>query len=242
MTYAPDAFGRPTQATPYVTAVSHHPSGQVSSIAYANGAQSTVQLNARRWPSNLRITRGSSIFDTTYGYDGVGNITSVVDAVDSTYNRTLGYDAVDRLTTAIGSWGAGGFAYDGRGNITQQVTGSMLNLTYTYESNRLRYISGTGTLSRTFGYDVYGNINDNGTGVLFAYDDALTLKCVKCGQADQTTYAYDGAGMRVSTQSTAGATYFVYGSGGNLLWERAPTGTIKEYIYLDGKQVAVRQQ
>ena len=242
VTYSPDAFGRPTQAAPYVTAVSHHPSGQVSSITYANGVQTTVALNARRWPSSLSITKAAAIFSTTYGYDGVGNLTSVSDTVDSSYNRTLGYDGVDRLTTAIGSWGFGGFSYDGLGNITQQVGGSFLNLTYTYTANRLRSISGVGTTLRIFGYDVYGNVQENGLGGLFAYDDALNMKCANCGLPHQSAYAYDGAGTRVSMQYTGGTTYFVYGSGGNLLWEKLPSGTIKEYIYLDGKQVAVRQQ
>lgn len=244
VTYSPDAFGRPTQAGPYVTSVSHHPSGQVSGITYANGVQTNLQLNARRWPASLNVTRGAALFNTAYGYDGVGNVTSISDSIDGSYNRTLTYDAIDRLKLANASaaWGSGGYEYDGRGNITRQIMGSFTDLTYTYDSNRLRTISGVGTLLRTFGYDVYGNVTEDGGGRVFAYNDALTMTCARCGQANQITYAYDGAGMRVSMQQSSGTTYFVYGAAGNLLWEKASTGTVKEYVYLDGKQIAVRQQ
>ena len=55
-------------------------------------------------------------------------------------------------------------------------------------------------------------------------------------------YDYDAGNMRVrSTPQGGTATYFVYGSSGNLLWELTPGVNLTEYVYLQGKQVATRQ-
>ncbi|MGH8510488.1 MAG: hypothetical protein ACREU8_03635, partial [Gammaproteobacteria bacterium] len=47
--YLPDAFGRPTQAAPYLSGVSYHPSGQLARINYANGELTDITLNERQW-------------------------------------------------------------------------------------------------------------------------------------------------------------------------------------------------
>ena len=58
-------------------------------------------------------------------------------------------------------------------------------------------------------------------------------------------YQYDAQGTRVvSSRSYGGSNYtntFMYGAAGNLLWETASSGEVKEYIYVDGKQVALRR-
>lgn len=95
-------------------------------------------------------------------------------------------------------------------------------------------------LSFSYGYDVYGNVTSQDS-TTFAYNDAQQMRCARCGTANEVIYAYDGAGMRVSATLSGGTTFFVYGNGGNLLWEVAPNGEFKEYIYVAGKQAAVRK-
>ncbi|MGH8488567.1 MAG: hypothetical protein ACREXS_06815, partial [Gammaproteobacteria bacterium] len=51
--YLPDAFGRPTQAAPYLSAVSYHPSGQLARINHANGERTEITLNERQWISEF---------------------------------------------------------------------------------------------------------------------------------------------------------------------------------------------
>ncbi|QJR09738.1 hypothetical protein DSM104443_00788 [Usitatibacter rugosus] len=243
ISYSPDGFGRATRAAPYVTAVTHHPNGQMASMTYANGVTTTVGLNGRQWPDAIAIAGAANMFNTSYTYDGLGNVLGISDSVDPTYNRHLEYDEIDRLVVADGAWAGGttgAFTYDGRGNIKSQLLGSqVLNYNYDAASNRLASISGT--KSYAFTYDVYGNVTGNGT-KSFGYNDASNLRCVDCGTPGETTYDYDGASMRVRTTKNGVSTYFVYGSGGNLLWERVPGVSLKEYIYLDGKQVAVREK
>jgi YD repeat-containing protein len=238
--YAPDAFGRATRAGAYVTAVSYHPTGQPSSITYGNGVQTTVGLNGRTWPSSMRIVRGTDLFNGTFGYDEAGNLLSIADTVDPTYDRGMGYDEFDRLTTVNGPWGAGAIAYDLRSNITRQTLGSF-DLNYTYDGATHRLASVSGSKAYAMGYDTYGNVTANGA-MMFSYDDAMTMRCARCGQADEIRFDYDGAGQRVRLQKSGTETYFVHGHGGQLLWEETPGGLLKEYVYLQGKAVATKEQ
>jgi YD repeat-containing protein len=240
VTYAPDAFGRPRQAAPYVTTVAYHPTGQPSSFTYANGYVTTIGLDGRKRPSTLQVNRSGTLFNTTYAYDHVSNVTSITDSVDSQYNRTLSYDGIDRLTEVSGPWGYGLIDYDLSGNIISQNFGSFY-LGYGYDSVRQRLSSVSGSKTYTMGYDVYGNVSSNGTNS-FLYNDASNMKCAKCGLPGEVLYDYDGSNQRVASTKAGVPTYFMHGHGGHLLWEETPHSTLKEYIYLGGKQVAVREE
>jgi len=172
----------------------------------------------------------------------------MTDAAIPALNQTLGYDAIDRLISANSRIGPGFAAYDGRGNLRSQALGRAA-LSYAYDSSdRLTQATGSffsdqfGSIpvSLAYGYDVYGNVTSQGS-TTFAYNDAQQMRCARCGTSSEVTYAYDGTGMRVSSTVSGGTTFFVYGNGGNLLWEVAPSGEFKEYIYVAGKQAAVRR-
>jgi len=240
VTYAPDAFGRPRQVAPYVNSVSYHPTGQPSSFTFANGVQTTIGLNQRQWPFTLQIARTSNLVSMTYLYDPLGNVTSIGNPPDESYNRTMAYDPLDRLTGVSGPWGSASIGYDFRGNITTQNFGAF-NLTYTYDAATQRLSSVSGSKSYMLGYDVYGNVTGNGT-TSFAYNDAPNMRCANCGQPNEILYDYDGKNQRVHQLKSGVDTFFVYGNGGQLLWEETPNSTLKEYMYLGGKQVAVREQ
>lgn len=245
--YAPDVLGRPTQAGSYVTSVAYWPNGQPRVVSYGNGTQATYEQHPRQWPRGLQSlvkdSNGYSVaaLDQTYGFDGVGNVTSVIDAVDSSYNRSLAYDNIDRLRTANGPWGNGGITYDGVGNITNQTFGSAtLNYSYNGTTNRLSSVSGYKNYS-SFGYDAYGNVTGNGINA-FQYNDASNLTCVNCSGSAPIQYAYDGKGMRVMATRAGVKTYEIYSAGGKLLAEYTPSqaDALVEYIYLGAWRVAQR--
>lgn len=238
--YTPDGFNRPTQASPYVRAVTHHANGMVNTMTYANGVVSRTDLNTRQWPSAAQVSRGGlALLDSQFGYDGAGNLTSVTDTVDATQNRSMRYDPLNRLSVVQGSWGFGSLAYDGSGNLMIQSMGSSA-LNYAYDSGNRRLARISGSKSFTYGYDTRGNVVSNGTST-FAYNDAQNMTCANCGEANEVSYQYDGQGMRLSATPGSGApTHFVYSHTGELLWESAPDNRLKEYVYLAGKQVAVR--
>ena len=237
--YAPDAFGRARKASPYVTVADYHPAGSPKSFTYANGVQSIVGINGRQWPSTLQIVKSGDLFNMTYLYDTVGNVSSITNTVDSAYNRTMTYDNLDRLKTVSGPWGSGTIAHEFRGNITSQNFGTY-NLSYVYDTVSQRLQSVSGSKAKTMSYDTYGNVVGNGA-MSFAFNDDATMRCAKCGLADEILYDYDGMNQRVRSKTGGASTFFVSGQGGQLLWEETPT-IIKEYIYLGGKQVATREQ
>lgn len=242
LTYSPDSFGRPTQAAPFATAVSFFPGGQVQQMQYANGTVTNFGLNPRQWPNAMTVASngGAQAFNMGYNYDDTGNVLNITESVRGIHNRTFGYDSLDRLTAVLmPNSGGGTIAYDGRGNILSQNFGST-QLTYQYDSlsDKLTSISGSRTMA--FGYDVYGNVTSNSRNQ-FVYDDALNMRCVDCGTANEIRYVYDGAGMRVSELKSGVTTYFMYGNGGNLLFEVDTNGVKREYGYVAGKNIAKKE-
>ncbi len=251
--FASNGFGRPTQATPFLNGVDFHPTGEVKTIAYANGVTTSVTLTSSRlWPQRFTSLKSgtTTVADFQYSlYDGLGNVTKFEDFFEPANTiPSLGYDQVDRLL----SWDDSSapavqrrFGYDGVGNLTSQSVGSSV-MTYSYDaSNRLNSISGTGGARSypSFSYDVYGNVMNNGS-QSFAYDDAGNMTCARCGQVDASGYLYDGLNIRVRAQKSGATTYFTYGLDGNLLSELtlgAGGGVdLRDYVYLAGRQVAVR--
>ena len=103
LSYAPDAFGRPRQAAPYVTAVDYHPSGQIQQLTYANGQTTDLTLNSRLWVERMHSHGAAEAMDLTYLYDSIGNVESITDAIDPLNNRALVYDDNNRLTSAKGN-------------------------------------------------------------------------------------------------------------------------------------------
>jgi len=237
--YAPDALGRPTQASGYISNVSYWPSRQIKQIGYGNGTVSSYGQNSRLWPSSFTTQKNATAYvNNSYSYDGMGNLMGIIDSVDSSYNRSMGYDNINRLTSISGLWGSGSIGYSGSGNITQQTFGSSL-LSYSYDArNRLASVSGT--RSTSFTYDAYGNVvsGDDNT---FAYDDAPNLRCFNCSNpTSKIDYQYDGSNMRVVTDKAGIKTYEFHAANGNLLQEFTPGSSKRhvDYIYLNGKRIA----
>lgn len=241
VTFSPDVLGRPTAISGYVASVTYWPSGQVRQINYANGTISTYGQNSRLWPSTFATQLSTTYYNSSsYSYDGVGNLTSVADGVDTNFNRTLTYDNINRLTTAVGPWGTGTIAYNGVGNVVRQVFGAN-SLYYAYDTqNRLASVSGDRKGSYT--YDAYGDFLTV-PGTAYIWDGVPNLRCVSCGTANEVANVYDGLNQRVSVTKGGVKTYEFYGSHGNLLAEYTPSQANKliEYIYLGGKRIAQRE-
>ena len=243
VTYAPDSLGRPTQASPYVSSVSYHNSGQISSITYANGATTSYGQNSRLWPNSFSASRGTSFISSTYGYDGAGNLTSINDSIDNGLDRTLGYDAINRLTSASGPWGSGSFGYDGAGNVQTRTLGTTTT-NYTYDgSNRLSSVSGGRTATMTYG--TYGVITGDGSNT-YGYDGIPNMVCSNCLAGNAVYFWYDGTNTRVARETGIGAanelTYEFTNARGQLLLEYTPSLSERtvEHIYLGDKRVAQR--
>ena len=237
--YYPDALGRPTQVSGYVNNVYYWPSGQIKQINYANGTTTNYNQNVRLWPSSFSTNKagGTNYINSSYSYDGVGNLTAISDSADASYNRTLGYDNINRLTNISGPWGSGRIEYNGAGNMTNQGLGNS-TIYYSYDgSNRLSGVSGA--RSAGYNYDAYGDVISS-NGVTYTYDGVPNLRCVSCSATNKIEYSYDGTSRRSIVARAGIKTYEMYGSNGNQLMEFTPglSNKLVEYIYLGGKRIA----
>lgn len=232
---APDALGRPTRVAGYVNSITHHASGNLASMSFANGVTTTYTESARQWPSRVRASKGTTFLDKSYAFDPAGNVKRIDDAVDAARSLALGYNDVNELVSASGPWGSGSLAYDNVGNITAYTLGGV-SRSYAYASgNRLTSFDG-----RSVGYDGYGNVISDGRHT-YGYSDAPNLTCVDCAAASRIDYAYDGNNRRVWRTQHGVKTYYVHASGGDLLLEYTPsTNTTVQHVYVKGQRVATK--
>ena len=231
ITYSYDTANRVVSLTGYVTSATYHPSGGFASLAYANGKTTTLGYDNRYRVGSI-ATPG--VISYTYGYDGVGNVSSILDGLNAARNRSMAYDGVDRLTSASGVWGSMAFTYGAPGNrASKTVNGATTS--YSYSDYRL--LSATGAEPDTFTYDASGNISGI-RGLSLDCDFANRLTTVNVGAA---AYSYDGDGRRVKKvdRSTGRTVIYHYDRAGNILAETDAAGVrLAEYLYINGQHVA----
>lgn len=236
VSYGPNALGRPQQATPFVSSVGYHNTGAIGSMTYSNGSSVTMGQEDFGLVGDIRVTSGSTLLNLNYVYDNRGNVTSIIDNLDSSFSVTgITYDGIDRIRTANGYWGNGSFTYNSKGDMQTKTVGSS-TWSYNYSSGgRLNSISSGGSTIYNFNYDGRGNVTDDGFNEL-DFDSDNKVISLNSGQID---YNYDGNGRRVRSTSSDGLVkYFFYTQSGLLAGEYNSDGDpVKEYVYLNGKMV-----
>ncbi|HEX3584191.1 MAG TPA: DUF6531 domain-containing protein, partial [Thermoanaerobaculia bacterium] len=99
--YTFDLAGRPVTMPGLITGSQYLPFGPLNTLSYANGTTKTMTYDSRyRITENKLDGPAGTIADYTYSEDPAGNITSIHDATDATYNRDFTYDDLNRLVTA----------------------------------------------------------------------------------------------------------------------------------------------
>lgn len=229
VTYAPDGFGRPTQAGSWVTDIDYAASGAVERTVYSNGYTNHFNRDDRQHPHLWQAYRGSqTAMEYDYDFNKLGNLERI--SGDSA-NWTFDYDSFNRLTHMNNSVMA---RYDQRGNITyKNIKGKTVN--YNYDSNSDRLSSVNGDVNKSFSYDDYGNITGNGS-QYFIYDDASNLTLVN----GQIRYQYDGHKRRIKTVKDDLTTLSAYTMDGKLRMELEPGRDATQYIYAAGQLVVKR--
>jgi hypothetical protein len=240
--YAYDSENRATSvgetSQTYASQVAYHPSGAIASFLAGNQQTHSTTFNDRY--QVYRVTAGSAL-TLTYGYEDVGNVSSITESTRAGMNQGFTYDALDRLRVANGFWGAGNFEYDIRGNRAVKTIGNQTT-TYHYEgtnSNRLSYASGAE--AATFDFDNRGNMTLDGGRILTYTPFDMMATATTSGAV--TTYRYDSDNLRSLRIGPGGTNYYVHGAGGQLLAEYQENcpGQVslnRDYIYLGGRLVA----
>ncbi|MGI9302296.1 MAG: RHS repeat-associated core domain-containing protein [Gammaproteobacteria bacterium] len=212
------------------------PFGPMQSAILGNGVPvtHTYDLDYRQ----THIDSGS-VQSLGYTYDDAHNITDITNNLDSSRNQTFGYDDLDRLTSASGIYGTVAYDYDAVGNRASRTADGNAD-TYAYDSFSNRLLSITGPNADVLGYDNAGNVTQT-NGVTYSYDD--TNRVIQANvSGSETGYTYNGKGERVVKSTPAQTTVFHYDLEGNLIAETTVTGqTQREYIYLDGRRLAVSE-
>jgi RHS repeat-associated protein len=213
----------------------YHPFGPIAGWVYGNGR--TMQRNVDLDYRPTSIQGGAGGLDLTYGYDEVGNLTSL--ASGSPPPMEYGYDALGRLTETRDAPTQAiidQYAYDKTGNRTS-YTDSLGTKAYAYPSTSHRLSSVAGE-NRT--YDAVGNTLSIGAARAFDYNDAGRMSQVRNGGVVAMEYAYNGRGEQVRKHLGATETQALYDEAGHWLGDYGTSGVVSQQaIWMDDMPVGV---
>lgn len=199
---------------------------------YGHGLARLITLDADGRLSRLQTT---GLQDLSFGYHSTDTVQSITDSIYSAQSSTFGYDGSDRLTSVTRSGDNQSIGYDAVGNRSSHSrAGAASTYNYPTNTNRLASVSGTG--ARSFGHDGSGNTSADGVKT-FAYDAFDRVGAVYQNGALVGDYRNSATGQRVYKSAGGSTRRFVYGRGGELLYEDGPTPTA--YIWLGGEPLAM---
>lgn len=242
-----DGFGRLTSSTMAMGGVSRkltyqygadsnrtqvtHPDGQFFTFVYDTAGRLTHLYD----PAGGQIDQWS--YDTagrlastfgggqTYGYDGVGRLTSLSTTIGAATSETLTYNPASQVLTAARTNDA--YAWTGAGNFDRLYTVNGLNQYSAAGTTGLGYdANGNLTTSGTtsYGYDVENRLVSVSTGAQLTYDPLGRLWQVSGGGSAAEQFLYDGDELAVE-----------YGGSGQVLRRYVHgTGADDPHIWYEG--------
>ena len=238
---------RPYAQTTRITAYDAH--GRPTTLIDPNGLTTKLNYTARGWLDTVEVGADAIGYELTdYGYDKVGNLTSL--KLPSGDTLTYTYDTAHRLTDITGSNGEHiHYTLDALGNRTETTTSDVTGALKRKQAqvynlaNRLENIKNAlGAVVQTFGYDNNGNTltstdADNHT-TTNTYDALDRVKTVLDAAGGLTRYGYDAGGHlaavtdpKASASTTPYATTYVYDGLDNLKTQTSPDTKLTSYSY-----------
>ena len=221
----------------YVANTLYNASGQVElqqlGLTSGNDKQLTLDYSYYPWDGSLgqgnsqgrlkqlMITSATSpltvLQNLTYTYDKVGNISTILDAVNSNQKQCFDYDTLNRLTSAVVgindsscSGAVGNGEYTDESYSYDSATGNLASKTgmgtYTYPGAtqpRPHAVTST-TTGWSYAYDANGNMTHRAQQEAdyydFVYDAANRLSQAKKNGSLVAKFTYDGDGKRVKSE------------------------------------------
>jgi RHS repeat-associated protein len=232
----------------------YQPFGPATGFVDATGRGRTRQFDI---DGRLKYLN-SAAQNWTFAYDKRDLITGIAGSAQG----GMTYDELARLKSATQTGLNAAFAFDSNGNRTQATYSTSPTLPVTYATsgttNRLQSVLWNGT-TRTMGYDAAGNlVRDQrsatqtechrydafGRLAEFARYNANVANCASVASAPASLgqYRNNGLGQRTYKLAAGKETRYVYGLGGELLFERATPASAfsdKTYVWFNGEIVAV---
>jgi len=200
--YTRDAGGNPTRIT---RAKGDSTYERVLDYVYDGRGLPRRETQYPAWPS----TAGPLV--TTFGYDGAGNQTSVLDPLGRTL--TLGYDALNQRSSLDYSDPATPdvtFAYDANGNRTQMTDGTGGTTYVLDEADRPVSVTSPGPNVVGYRYDLDGDrtklIYPDSTAVTYAFNKAGQLASLTDWASRSVSYSYSPDGLVQGATNPNGST------------------------------------
>ncbi|WP_406441884.1 DUF6531 domain-containing protein [Streptomyces sp. NBC_00631] len=243
--YVYDQFGDRVQQTlpgGLVTHVGYDTDGEVLNSTDPTGARTEATYDALgREATSTQVERRPTpaAYTTKYGYDGLGDLTSIEDPLGNT--ATAGYDALGEISTATDPLGnTTSYAYDVAGQVVRTTAADSTASTESYDQAE-RLVSmvqldanGATLASTSYGYDAAGNqttATDPRQHTSTSTYDALNRVTGQTQPVDATTsittsFGYDAAGNETRyTDADKNATYYTYNPQGRQETSVAPSVT-----------------
>jgi len=185
-----------------------------------------------------RVTKLSSpgVHSLSYGYTpGLDTIAGITDSIYTAQSEGLGYDANDRLATVGRSGDGQSFSWDTVGNRTSSQRAGT-SLSYGQDPSNNQYVSIGGSSTRSFHYDASGNLTSDGARG-YGYDNFNRLSQVTLNGGVVGSYVSNALNQRAYKSTAAGTSRYVYGPGGQMLYEDGPTPTA--YVWLGSELLGI---
>jgi RHS repeat-associated protein len=215
------------------------PFGPEQSWTFGNGRRLDRSYDLDYRPKTISDERDG--LNVAFGFDPVGNITSLTDGGPQGQGATLDYDALGRLTAfkdAQTGVAIEQYTYDATGNrLSFGNSAGVQAYVYPAGSHRLMSVDG---IDRT--YDAMGNTLTIGGEWQYAYDLAGRLGSATRAGAAEASYRHNAAGQRVLQQAGNERNLHLYGEGGEWLGSYGAGGTPgQQVVWLGSKPVALIQ-
>lgn len=184
---------------------------------------------------SVASTPGNGLQNITFGYDKVGNVTSINDSSDTLTNRTVSftYDDLNRLITASTTAATSTpfshtYAYSAIGNISSSTPSGAYTYAGTGYINPHAPTSINGT---SLAYDTNGNLTSHGSDT-YGWDYRNRMASSTVSSVD-TTYGYDHSMQRVKKTTNSIATVYP-----NQYFDKENATTTK-YVWAGNNIVAI---
>ena len=174
----------------YVSDIAYNVYGQRITVNYGNGTHMDYDYDPLTLKLEHLTTNDGALQDLQYGFDNVGNIITINDALHSA-TQSFGYDDLDRLTSAIGqTYGTKTYRYNSIGNIMEKD-----GVNFTYGENGVGpHAVTSGDNGLRMAYDANGNMvskDYNGYVKNFEYDIQNRLVEVSMSKGEEYMPAYE---------------------------------------------------
>jgi RHS repeat-associated protein len=253
VTYSRDPLGQVAQVSVQsgsagpvqilASSIAYMPFGPVQGLTLGNGVQVANSFDFDYRLTGTQASLGSAPLQSLgLTYDPASNIESIADAISPSLSQGFQYNLGGHVTRGTGVYGTDNYTYDAMGNrLTRSlVKATTTSTTYAYTAANTRLLSAaTGSTTLTYTYDANGSVTarklGNTTQAAYTYNADARL-----ATAAGATYKYNAFGQRQSQTVTGGGTHFLFGPDGALLAEHnVQGGLVRNYIYLNGRPLAV---